>query len=121
MIIMWLWYIYIIINCFFFLMIRRPPRSTQGVSSAASDVYKRQVQNHCSHNNNNLSWHISHFFLIHLEHFKIELSSFYTLTLFESLSTICESFPVDRTGSVEIMIKQQRSSPGIKIRRHNFG
>eukprot|EP00831_Metopus_contortus_P005113 TRINITY_DN1191_c0_g1_i3.p1 TRINITY_DN1191_c0_g1~~TRINITY_DN1191_c0_g1_i3.p1 ORF type:complete len:365 (-),score=26.12 TRINITY_DN1191_c0_g1_i3:143-1237(-) len=28
--------------CFFFLMIRRPPRSTQGVSSAASDVYKRQ-------------------------------------------------------------------------------
>eukprot|EP00831_Metopus_contortus_P014626 TRINITY_DN16057_c0_g1_i2.p1 TRINITY_DN16057_c0_g1~~TRINITY_DN16057_c0_g1_i2.p1 ORF type:complete len:187 (-),score=45.70 TRINITY_DN16057_c0_g1_i2:264-824(-) len=28
---------------FFLLMIRRPPRSTQGVSSAASDVYKRQV------------------------------------------------------------------------------
>ena len=25
-------------------MIRRPPRSTQGVSSAASDVYKRQVR-----------------------------------------------------------------------------
>ena len=25
-----------------FLMIRRPPRSTQGYSSAASDVYKRQ-------------------------------------------------------------------------------
>ena len=24
-------------------MIRRPPRSTQGVSSAASDVYKRQL------------------------------------------------------------------------------
>eukprot|EP00831_Metopus_contortus_P033277 TRINITY_DN26707_c0_g1_i1.p2 TRINITY_DN26707_c0_g1~~TRINITY_DN26707_c0_g1_i1.p2 ORF type:complete len:102 (-),score=27.60 TRINITY_DN26707_c0_g1_i1:145-450(-) len=24
-------------------MLRRPPRSTQGVSSAASDVYKRQV------------------------------------------------------------------------------
>ena len=29
---------------FFFLMIRRPPRSTQSRSSAASDVYKRQVQ-----------------------------------------------------------------------------
>ena len=28
----------------FFLMIRRPPRSTQGRSSAASDVYKRQRQ-----------------------------------------------------------------------------
>ena len=27
-----------------FLMRRRPPRSTQGVSSAASDVYKRQEQ-----------------------------------------------------------------------------
>ena len=26
----------------FFLMIRRPPRSTQCISSAASDVYKRQ-------------------------------------------------------------------------------
>ena len=26
----------------FFLMIRRPPRATQGVSAAASDVYKRQ-------------------------------------------------------------------------------
>ena len=25
-------------------MIRRPPRSTQGVSSAASDVYKRQAK-----------------------------------------------------------------------------
>ena len=29
---------------FFFLMIRRPPRSTQSRSSAASDVYKRQGQ-----------------------------------------------------------------------------
>ena len=29
-------------DCFFFLMIRRPPRSTQSRSSAASDVYKRQ-------------------------------------------------------------------------------
>ena len=27
-------------------MIRRPPRSTQGVSSAASDVYKRQFPGH---------------------------------------------------------------------------
>ena len=32
---------YIIV--FFFLMIRRPPRSTLDRSSAASDVYKRQV------------------------------------------------------------------------------
>eukprot|EP00657_Telonema_sp_P-1_P004937 TRINITY_DN2195_c0_g1_i2.p1 TRINITY_DN2195_c0_g1~~TRINITY_DN2195_c0_g1_i2.p1 ORF type:complete len:108 (+),score=49.92 TRINITY_DN2195_c0_g1_i2:30-353(+) len=30
-------------SLFFFLMIRRPPRSTQSRSSAASDVYKRQV------------------------------------------------------------------------------
>ena len=30
----------------FFLMIRRPPISTQSRSSAASDVYKRQVINH---------------------------------------------------------------------------
>ena len=30
--------------CFFFLRIRRPPRSTQSRSSAASDVYKRQAQ-----------------------------------------------------------------------------
>ena len=29
--------------CVFFLMKRRPPRSTQSRSSAASDVYKRQV------------------------------------------------------------------------------
>src|SRR5665648_1269220 len=29
--------------CFFFLMIRRPPRSTLSSSSAASDVYKRQA------------------------------------------------------------------------------
>ena len=28
-------------------MIRRPPRSTQGVSSAASDVYKRQGVGSC--------------------------------------------------------------------------
>ena len=31
-------------RCFFFLMIRRPPRSTLDRSSAASDVYKRQGQ-----------------------------------------------------------------------------
>ena len=31
-----------IVNFFFFLMIRRPPRSTLDRSSAASDVYKRQ-------------------------------------------------------------------------------
>ena len=31
------------VMCFFFLMIRRPPRSTQSRSSAASDVYKRQA------------------------------------------------------------------------------
>ena len=28
-------------------MIRRPPRSTQGYSSAASDVYKRQIKTYC--------------------------------------------------------------------------
>ena len=32
-----------ILSVFFFLMIRRPPRSTQSRSSAASDVYKRQT------------------------------------------------------------------------------
>mgnify|MGYP003380212335 CR=1 FL=1 len=32
----------------FFLMIRRPPRSTLDRSSAASDVYKRQVDTHAS-------------------------------------------------------------------------
>src|SRR5450759_5947533 len=31
---------------FFFLMIRRPPRSTPCYSSAASDVYKRQISAH---------------------------------------------------------------------------
>ena len=31
-------------DVFFFLMIRRPPRSTLDRSSAASDVYKRQVE-----------------------------------------------------------------------------
>ena len=32
------------LSLFFFLMIRRPPRSTLDRSSAASDVYKRQRQ-----------------------------------------------------------------------------
>ena len=31
------------VGVIFFLRIRRPPRSTQSRSSAASDVYKRQV------------------------------------------------------------------------------
>ena len=35
----------------FFLMIRRPPRSTQSRSSAASDVYKRQLYSSSSFNN----------------------------------------------------------------------
>ena len=34
----------------FFLMIRRPPRSTQRSSSAASDVYKRQGPGRCKTN-----------------------------------------------------------------------
>ena len=33
-----------VLSFFFFLMIRRPPRSTQSRSSAASDVYKRQIK-----------------------------------------------------------------------------
>ena len=32
----------VMMHLFFFLMIRRPPRSTLDRSSAASDVYKRQ-------------------------------------------------------------------------------
>mgnify|MGYP007068955033 CR=1 FL=1 len=35
--------LYDVVCVFFFLMIRRPPRSTQSRSSAASDVYKRQL------------------------------------------------------------------------------
>ena len=35
-------YVVVVIDCFF-LMIRRPTRSTLDRSSAASDVYKRQV------------------------------------------------------------------------------
>ena len=46
-----LWYIqclsfHLFDDIFFFLMIRRPPRSTLDRSSAASDVYKRQVYTH---------------------------------------------------------------------------
>ena len=37
-------YLVIVMLLFFLLMRRRPPRSTQSRSSAASDVYKRQVQ-----------------------------------------------------------------------------
>ena len=33
---------------FFFLMVGRPPRSTQSRSSAASDVYKRQASASCT-------------------------------------------------------------------------
>src|SRR5660398_54715 len=36
-------------RCFFFLMIRRPPRSTPLYSSAASDVYKRQLFTNSRH------------------------------------------------------------------------
>ena len=36
-------YMCVVCDVFFFLMIRRPPRSTQSRSSAASDVYKRQA------------------------------------------------------------------------------
>ena len=39
------WYscrVVVVFDLFFFLMIRRPPRSTLDRSSAASDVYKRQ-------------------------------------------------------------------------------
>src|SRR5660397_274525 len=40
---MFLRFIYFFFLFFFFLMIRRPTRSTPLYSSAASDVYKRQV------------------------------------------------------------------------------
>ena len=36
--------VYVFFFEFFFLMIRRPPRSTLERSSAASEVYKRQIQ-----------------------------------------------------------------------------
>eukprot|EP00831_Metopus_contortus_P072447 TRINITY_DN6610_c0_g1_i1.p3 TRINITY_DN6610_c0_g1~~TRINITY_DN6610_c0_g1_i1.p3 ORF type:complete len:110 (+),score=37.99 TRINITY_DN6610_c0_g1_i1:55-384(+) len=41
---------------FFFQRIRRPPRSTQGVSSAASDVYKRQYQRRVHGDKLTLTW-----------------------------------------------------------------
>eukprot|EP00831_Metopus_contortus_P044648 TRINITY_DN35804_c0_g1_i1.p1 TRINITY_DN35804_c0_g1~~TRINITY_DN35804_c0_g1_i1.p1 ORF type:complete len:112 (+),score=33.00 TRINITY_DN35804_c0_g1_i1:93-428(+) len=40
-------------------MIRRPPRSTQGVSSAASDVYKRQVSTQSTWEGQQLREHLS--------------------------------------------------------------
>ena len=40
----------------FFLMIRRPPRSTQSRSSAASDVYKRQGQGDVRLSDRLLEW-----------------------------------------------------------------
>eukprot|EP00825_Cyclidium_porcatum_P044884 TRINITY_DN6695_c0_g1_i1.p1 TRINITY_DN6695_c0_g1~~TRINITY_DN6695_c0_g1_i1.p1 ORF type:complete len:279 (+),score=49.83 TRINITY_DN6695_c0_g1_i1:23-859(+) len=36
--------IFFLLYFFFFLMIRQPPRSTHCISSAASDVYKRQIE-----------------------------------------------------------------------------
>eukprot|EP00825_Cyclidium_porcatum_P042734 TRINITY_DN5911_c0_g1_i3.p1 TRINITY_DN5911_c0_g1~~TRINITY_DN5911_c0_g1_i3.p1 ORF type:complete len:169 (+),score=41.19 TRINITY_DN5911_c0_g1_i3:76-582(+) len=42
---------------FFFLMIRRPPRSTHCISSAASDVYKRQVSTQSTWDSINLAQH----------------------------------------------------------------
>ena len=44
-----------VVKLFFFLMIRRPPRSTLDRSSAASDVYKRQQQ--INENAKLLCWH----------------------------------------------------------------
>eukprot|EP00831_Metopus_contortus_P036057 TRINITY_DN28611_c0_g1_i1.p2 TRINITY_DN28611_c0_g1~~TRINITY_DN28611_c0_g1_i1.p2 ORF type:complete len:143 (-),score=44.50 TRINITY_DN28611_c0_g1_i1:352-780(-) len=41
-------------------MIRRPPRSTQGVSSAASDVYKRQYQRRVHGQASNVSENAQH-------------------------------------------------------------
>ena len=40
----WLLLFFIFFFLFFLLMIRRPPRSTLDRSSAASDVYKRQLR-----------------------------------------------------------------------------
>ncbi|CZR83240.1 hypothetical protein CDFC105_43953 [Clostridioides difficile] len=47
----------LVVGCFFFLMTRRPPRSTRKESSAASDVYKRQIlfSHRFSSNMNSLS------------------------------------------------------------------
>src|SRR5450756_1937093 len=39
-------------------MIRRPPRSTQSRSSAASDVYKRQGQTACIETSRNVMWNV---------------------------------------------------------------
>eukprot|EP00825_Cyclidium_porcatum_P036338 TRINITY_DN38327_c0_g1_i1.p1 TRINITY_DN38327_c0_g1~~TRINITY_DN38327_c0_g1_i1.p1 ORF type:complete len:100 (+),score=22.89 TRINITY_DN38327_c0_g1_i1:3-302(+) len=35
-------FVCVLLSFFFFVLIRRPPRSTNCISSAASDVYKRQ-------------------------------------------------------------------------------
>ena len=43
-------FVFFFLMFFFFLMIRRPPRSTLDRSSAASDVYKRQIQEYIQKN-----------------------------------------------------------------------
>eukprot|EP00831_Metopus_contortus_P012193 TRINITY_DN14896_c0_g1_i5.p1 TRINITY_DN14896_c0_g1~~TRINITY_DN14896_c0_g1_i5.p1 ORF type:complete len:144 (+),score=39.91 TRINITY_DN14896_c0_g1_i5:133-564(+) len=46
-------------------MIRRPPRSTQGVSSAASDVYKRQINAEYMGHKLNLSFFLAAIFIMY--------------------------------------------------------
>ena len=58
---------------FFFLMIRRPPRSTLDRSSAASDVYKRQVWIRSQNLSPIFQFHLFYLFLQVISRFVKEL------------------------------------------------
>eukprot|EP00831_Metopus_contortus_P066942 TRINITY_DN5970_c0_g1_i1.p1 TRINITY_DN5970_c0_g1~~TRINITY_DN5970_c0_g1_i1.p1 ORF type:complete len:362 (-),score=72.10 TRINITY_DN5970_c0_g1_i1:144-1229(-) len=76
-------------------MIRRPPRSTQGVSSAASDVYKRQVSTQSTWEYDFGAW-------------KDELES-------AALNYTLQSVPVSsNSGSLDTLMNPIGACPGIK-------
>eukprot|EP00825_Cyclidium_porcatum_P046570 TRINITY_DN7357_c0_g1_i1.p2 TRINITY_DN7357_c0_g1~~TRINITY_DN7357_c0_g1_i1.p2 ORF type:complete len:106 (+),score=23.63 TRINITY_DN7357_c0_g1_i1:56-373(+) len=85
---------------FFFLMIRRPPRSTHCISSAASDVYKRQI---------NL------FFLFFLHNFSITDHNLNSFLSFPFLF-----FPFSQTNQYEIGILYEIVLKKIKNYLHVF-
>src|SRR5450756_1458997 len=96
-------------------MIRRPPRSTQSRSSAASDVYKRQEKScsRCfqvggSEQHSPMSWHK------YLKPFSLQSTSFFvTLPELDVLSPLAKDTSIRRVCSIWLLFSlwQRTTSP----------
>src|SRR5665647_46041 len=98
-----------LVRRFFFLMIRRPPRSTPLYSSAASDVYKRQAQNLTPHEVKTIITRVGEATKVVLTGDPYQIDNPYVDATSNGLTTVVEKFKGETIAGHVTLSKGERS------------